>query len=246
MADWKTYAKAARNTAKRQAQNASRTSQDRRGSGSAEDRPRGASSADRPRNGSTAERGRGSSTDDRPRSSSSGTRTRDEAPRGRTLSGGDYARAARRALDEGTRDSRDSIRRSGELARKDAAAYAAVAERRMKKAQLGRRITAAFRDALLVGLSLFIIWFVVTRTGVQIPFTAVLVVVGIIVLLRFGWALVSQFTGDKGASPPADDPTADPRDNGRPREYDPVMDQQVRDKRAQPRTERTQKQRHDR
>lgn len=207
MADWKTYAKAARNTAKRQAQSASRASQERRGSSS----------------------------------SSPGARSRAESPRGRTLSGGDYARAARRALDEGTRDSRESIRRSGERARKDAAAYAAVAERRMKKAQLGRRIAAAFRDALLVGLSLFVIWFVVTRTGVQIPFTAVLIVVGIIVVLRFGWALVSQFTGNRGASPQADDPTADPRDQDRPREYDPATGQQ-----EQRRTERAQRQRGDR
>lgn len=231
MADWKTYAKAARNTAKRQAQSASRASQDRRGTGSSSERPHSSSSAPRSRSSS---------------SGSPGARTRQETPRGRTLSGGDYARAARRALGEGTRDSRESIRRSGARARKDAAAYAAVAERRMKKAQLGRRITAAFRDALLVGLSLFIIWFVVTRTGVQIPFTAVLVVVGIIVVLRFGWALVSQFTGDKGASPPADDPTAGPRDHDRPREYDPAMDTQAREKQAQTRTERTQKQRHDR
>lgn len=142
MADWKTYAKAARNTARRQARNAPR---------------------------------------------------RNDPPRSRSLSMGDYARAGRKALDEGTRESRDSFRRSGERARKDAAAYAAVAQRRVEKAQLGRRITAAFRDAVLVGLSLFIIWFVVTRTGVQIPFSAVLAVVGIIVVLRFGWALVAQF-----------------------------------------------------
>lgn len=231
MADWKTYAKAARNTAKRQAQSASRASQDRRGTGSSSERPHSSSSAPRSRSGS---------------SGSPGARTRQETPRGRTLSGGDYARAARRALGEGTRDSRESIRRSGERARKDAAAYAAVAERRMKKAQLGRRITAAFRDALLVGLSLFIIWFVVTRTGVQIPFTAVLIVVGIIVALRFGWALFSQFTTSKDPSPEADAATAGPRDHDRPREYDPAMDTQSREKQAQPRTERTQKQRHDR
>lgn len=220
MADWKTYAKAARNTAKQQAQSASRASQDRRGTGSSSERSRSSSASERPHSSSSAPRSRSSS------SGSPGARTRQETPRGRTLSGGDYARAARRALGEGTRDSRESFRRSGERARKDAAAYAAVAERRMKKAQLGRRITAAFRDALLVGLSLFVIWFVVTRTGVQIPFTAVLIVVGIIVALRFGWALFSQFTTSKDPSPEADAATAGPQDHDRSREYDPAMDQQ--------------------
>ncbi|MFQ6483507.1 hypothetical protein [Brachybacterium epidermidis] len=203
MADWKTYAKAARNTARRQAQSASRP---------ARDRP---DPADR--------------NHPRPPSNRSGRdRARDDAPRRRTLSTGDYARAARRALDEGTRESRDSLRRSSARARKDAAAYAVVAERRMRRAQVGRRVTAAFRDAVLMGLSLFIIWFVVTRTGVQIPFTAVLAVVGVIVVVRFGWALAAQFTTQHEAGPEDVD--------DEPREYEPTRD--PRDASAAPRTER--------
>lgn len=217
MADWKTYAKAARNTARRQVQNASR---------SAQDRPR--SDRDRPRRDGT-ERPRRDDRDrprrddaQRPRQARPDEPRRDRTDRSRggstgsrTLSTGDYARAARRALDEGTRESRDSLRRSGARARKDAAAYAAVAERRMRKAQLGRRVTAAFRDALLMGLSLFVIWFVVTRTGVQIPFTAVLVVVGVIVAVRFGWALFAQFA-----------PRSQEAEEEELREYDPSLDQQ--------------------
>lgn len=238
MADWKTYAKAARNTARRQAKSASRSAQDRprpddryRSRPDDRDRPRRSEERegprdldrDRPRSSErprTSERPR----DDLPRE----RRPRDDAPRTRSLSAGDYARAARRAVDEGTRESRDSLRRSSARARKDAAAYAAVAERRVRKAQLGRRVAAAFRDALLVGLSLFVIWFVVTRTGVQIPFTAVLAVVGVIVLARFAWALVGQFTARRVADEDDAVPDRDmtPDDGGRDerrerREYDP-------------------------
>lgn len=210
MADWKTYAKAARNTARRQAQSASRPTRDRRHPAE-RDHPRPPSN----RSGSESNR-------------SGRDRARDDAPRRRPLSTGDYARAARRALDEGTRESRDSLRRSSARARKDAAAYAVVAERRMRRAQVGRRVTAAFRDAVLMGLSLFIIWFVVTRTGVQIPFTAVLAVVGVIVVVRFGWALVAQFTTQHAAGPEDVD--------DEPREYEPTRD--PRDASAAPRTER--------
>ena len=48
------------------------------------------------------------------------------------------------------------------------------------------------RDALLMGLSILVIWFVVTRTGVQIPITALLAVIAVLMLVRFGYALFAR------------------------------------------------------
>lgn len=136
VADWKTYAKAAQNTARKQAPDLARQAR------------------------------------------SSTKRSTQRA--------GAYARAAGKAADEGTRASRTRARR-------DAAAYATVASRRVKEANIGRRLVAAFRDAVLMGLSLLIIWFVVTRTGVQIPVQAVGIVVLLLMVLRFGWVLIDSF-----------------------------------------------------
>lgn len=152
MADWRTYAKAARNTARRQAPGAARAVRE-----SAQ---------------STAQRA------------------------------GVYAKAASRAADESTRADRDRIRRT-------TVASAKVARERARSARIGTRLLHALRDAVLMGLSLFVIWFVVTRTGVQIPFTAVLVVVIVLMLVRFAYALLGQFGvgGDRAErSRPADRP----------------------------------------
>lgn len=152
MADWKTYAKAARNTA----------------------RKHGPGMADQ---------------------------ARDSARRG-SARAGSYARAAGRAFDESTRDSRDR-------ARKDATAYATVTQRRMREANLGRRILAVVRDAVLMGLSILVIWMVLAAAGIQIPITAVLAVVLAIIVLRVGWGLVAAFTSDQPEDIP-DDPAQDP------------------------------------
>ncbi len=149
MADWRTYAKAARNTARKQAPDLARQAQ--------------------------------------------------ESTRRSSQRAGAYARAAGKALDEGTRDSR-------RRARRDAAAYATVAGRRIREANLGRRLLAAFRDAVLMGLSILIIWFVVTRTGVQIPIQVVLVLVLGIMALRFGWVLLESLRSeDEDEDPDEDD-----------------------------------------
>ena len=68
-----------------------------------------------------------------------------------------------------------------------------VAGRRAQKAQIGKRFLAAVRDALIMGVALFAIWFVVTRTGAQIPFQVVIVAVLAVMVMRFGWALYAQF-----------------------------------------------------
>ncbi|MFC0675852.1 hypothetical protein [Brachybacterium hainanense] len=135
MADWKTYVKAAQNTARKQAPDLARQAK--------------------------------------------------ESTRRSTARAGDYARAAGRALDEGTRESRTNARR-------DAAAYAVVAQRRIRGANLGRRLLAALRDALLMGLSIFVIWMIVSATGVKIPVQAVLVVVLVVMAVRFGWVLLED------------------------------------------------------
>ncbi|MDO5663201.1 MAG: hypothetical protein Q4G40_10935 [Brachybacterium sp.] len=135
MADWRTYAKAARNTARKQAPDLAR-------------------------------------------------QARDSASRG-SHRARDYARAAGRAVDGGTRESRERVR-------KDAAAYTVVAGRHLRRARIGTRVARALRDAVIMGLSLLVFWFVITRTGVQIPISAVLVVVLLLMVLRFGWALFAS------------------------------------------------------
>jgi hypothetical protein len=176
MSTWKTYAKAARNTARRQAPDLARQASD------------------------------------------SARRSSERA--------GSYVRAAGRAAEEGTRDSRGHLRERGARYRRDAAIYTEVSRRHLKRARIGQRLLAALRDALIMGLSLGVIWFVVTRTGVQIPFTAVLVIVLLLMVVRFGWALFSGFGGgdEEDDEPDAEDledeqPDADagvpPRDDER-------------------------------
>lgn len=131
MADWKTYARAARNTARRQGEDARR-------------------------------------------------------------SASVYTRAARSTARRQAPEARAALERSGRDARRTAAAYAAVTSRRARRAQLGRRLRNALRDAVLVGASLGVIWFVITRTGVRIPFTAVAAVILVLMVVRFGYALFAR------------------------------------------------------
>lgn len=149
MADWRTYAKAARNTARKQAPGARRAVE--------------------------------------------------ETARRSAERAGVYARAARTAADEGTRESRGQLRRDADQWRRRSSAAVTVAGRRAQKAQIGKRFLAAVRDALIMGAALFAIWFVVTRTGVQIPFQVVIGVVLAVMVLRFGWALYAQFAPHRHA-----------------------------------------------
>lgn len=139
MSSWRTYAKAARNTARRQAPDLARQARD--------------------------------------------------STRRSTERAGAYARAATKAADEGTRESRAHMRERGRRYRRDAAVYTEATRRHLKRARIGQRLLSALRDAVIMGASLGVIWFVVTRTGVQIPFTAVLAIVLVLMVIRFGWAL---------------------------------------------------------
>lgn len=163
MADWKTYAKAARNTARKQAPEA-----------------------------------------------------RDAARRASDRAGG-YVRAAGKAIDEGRdhdRDEHSSPRTTttprptidGDRLRKDAAAYYAVANRRVTAANIVPRIMRALRDALLIGMSLFIIWGVLAAAGIPIPFTTVLIIVGVIVAVSFVGGVYAQWKRAQDARPPAAEP----------------------------------------
>lgn len=131
MADWRTYAKAARNTARRQGADARQ-------------------------------------------------------------SAGVYAQAARRTAERQAPEVRRAAERTRDDARRTTAAYAAVTARRARQARLGQRLRNAFRDAVLIGLSLLALWFVITRTGVAIPLPAVAGVILVFMVVRFGYALFAR------------------------------------------------------
>ena len=180
MADWKTYAKAARNTARKQgpeARDAAKRASDRAGGyvraagraieeGRGEDERRGAQEA--------------------PRSARSEHR-RPEEGRPRT------ATAERPAVD-------------GDRLRRDAAAYYTVASRRVSAANIGPRILRALRDALMIGLSLFIIWGVLAAAGIPIPFTTVLIIVAVIVAVSFGGGVYAQWKRSREVLGATEDP----------------------------------------
>lgn len=226
MADWKTYARAARNTARKQAPEVKRSAQEsaRRGSQRAGDYVRAAGRVveesrrddspdddDRPGNGERSpQRQPRREYDPRPvadPSSQDSTVARDR-PAHRRLdqdraSDQDPAPDQDHAPDrEGGphRDRRPAV--DTDRLRRGAAAYYTVAERRVRSAQLGPRIMRAVRDALLIGLSIFAIWLVLAAAGLQIPLSAVLIAVGVIVLISFGTSL---YASSKRAREPADD-----------------------------------------
>ena len=103
-----------------------------------------------------------------------------------------YTQAARETARKQAPEVREALDRSRAETRRTAAAYAAVASKRARRARLGQRLKNAVRDALLMGLSILVIWFVVTRTGVQIPITALLAVIAVLMLVRFGYALFAR------------------------------------------------------
>ncbi len=177
MADWRTYVKAARSTARKQApaaKDAARRAGDRAG-------------------GYVRAAGRavdGGWREDDARAADGATgrdhgRDRDEAPR-----------------------SESRTRPSGERLRRDAAAYYTVASRHVERANIVPRVLRALRDALLIGLSLVVIWAVLAAAGIPIPFTTVLIVVGVIVVVSFGAGLYGQWKRSREAL----DATEDPRD----------------------------------
>lgn len=201
MADWKTYAKAARNTARKQAPGAKDAA--RRASGRAGDYVRAAEKAidvgrrpdDAPRE---ADRSR-DRDDDRGRD---GERGRSGPPReadGARRASGDRSSTSRTAT--APRPSLDS-----ERLKKDAAAYYTVASRRVERANIVPRVMRALRDALLIGLSLFIIWGVLFAAGIPIPFTTVLIVVGLIVVVSFASGLYAQWRRAQQALEDTEDP----------------------------------------
>ncbi|MDN5899487.1 MAG: hypothetical protein L0H74_05405 [Brachybacterium sp.] len=195
MADWKTYAKAARNTARKQTPGAKDAA--RRASGQA----------------SAYVRAAGKAIDEGHRP--------DETPRSpaRDGDGGQERSASRRDTDGTTRPAdprpfapgtatapRPSVDR--ERLGKDAAAYYTVASRRVASVNIVPRIMRALRDALLIGLSLVVIWGVLAAAGIPIPFTTVLIIVGLIVAVSFGGGLYAQSKRSREAL----DATEDPRD----------------------------------
>lgn len=211
MADWKTYVKAARNTARKQApaaKDAAHRAGDRAGGyvraagravdeGWREDGRRASAGADerdaylerdvdRDRDHGGDREARGEREDEH----------RSAAPEGRR-------RSADR--DGGTRTAQRP-RPSGEKLRRDAAAYYAVASRHVERANIFPRIMRALRDALLIGLSLVVIWAVLAAAGIPIPFTTVLIAVGLIVVVSFGAGLYAQWKRSRERLDQAEDP----------------------------------------
>ena len=224
MADWKTYAKAARNTAKKQAPGAreaaqratSRAGGYARAAGRALDQGRyddDASQSDGRR--PPDRRADDQLHDDGPRDD----RSREDRPREDRPRDED-----RRPPSTAPRSSSQSAPRSAPRTetptrsfRDEAKIYAVVASRtaeragtRAKKAGIGGRIARAVRDALLIGGSLLVIWGVLYAAGLPIPFSAVLIVVGIIVLIALASGLYAQFARDRKH------PEADPAESSDP------------------------------
>lgn len=189
MADWRTYAKAARNTARKQApgaRDAARRATDRAG-----DYVRAAGRAV-DEGWREDERAPRSEHDDRAPRGEHDDRTPRDQPR------------ERRREDEPRPATRQ--RPSGEQIRRDAAAYYAVASRRAEKANIVPRVMRALRDALLIGVSLLVIWGVLAAAGIPIPFTTVLIAVGLIVAVSFGTGLYGQWRRSRDALDEAEDP----------------------------------------
>lgn len=254
MADWKTYVKAARNTARKQApaaKDAARRAGDRAGGyvraagravdeGWREDEPRASAGADErderrePRSVRTREN---SSADGRP---AAGGRPADDVreydprgdrPREHDADADGVAQDRGRAQDRDAHREREDEHRSsapedrrrpsdrdggtrtaqrprpsGEELRREAAAYYAVASRHVERANIFPRIMRALRDALLIGLSLVVIWAVLAAAGIPIPFTTVLIAVGLIVVVSFGAGLYAQWKRSRERLDQAEDP----------------------------------------
>lgn len=190
MADWKTYAKAARNTARRQAPEAKDAA--RRASGQAGAYVRAA--------GRAVDGGR------RPDDPQDTDQDRESGRGGphRAADGAHRPSGDRSSSSRTTTASRPSV--DSERLKRDAAAYYTVASRRVERANVVPRVMRALRDALLIGLSLFIIWGVLFAAGIPIPFTTVLIIVGLIVVISFASGLYAQWKRAGQARDAAEDP----------------------------------------
>src|SRR5699024_7657460 len=183
MADWKTYAKAARNTARKQAPGAKDAA--RRASGRASAYVRAAERA--------IDEGRRDETRRSPsRDDEAGPEERPHPARADGAGTAQDPRPPRTTTAPRPRKDREQLT-------KDAAAYYEVASRRVAAAGIVPRIMRALRDALLIGLSLVVIWAVLAAAGIPIPFTTVLIVVGLIVLVSFASGLYAQWRRSRAA-----------------------------------------------
>ncbi|GAA1490264.1 hypothetical protein [Brachybacterium sacelli] len=197
MADWKTYAKAARNTARKQAPGARDAAQ------RATSRASGYVKAA----GRAVDEGRRG--DDAPRREEDASRREDTVPRRpetradeEDRTAGDRVRASEPADGARRRPSAEDSRgtRGASSLREDAKIYATVAGRtaqragtRAREAGIGARILRAVRDALLIGGSLFVIWGVLYLAGLPIPFSAVLIAAAVVVAIALATSLYAQF-----------------------------------------------------
>ncbi|WP_114856514.1 hypothetical protein [Brachybacterium sp. YJGR34] len=196
MADWKTYAKAARNTVRKQAPEVRDATQ--RATSRAGGYARAAGKAVQ----------EGTRADEEPRESGrrpEGTppaeRTSADAPRPRsertTAPGADDAPARR--SEESPPSSSRSIAEEARIYATAAGRTAQHAGEAAKEAGIGPRIARAVRDALLIGVSIFVIWGVLYAAGLPIPFSAVLIAVLIIMAIALGTGLYAQFVRDKAS-----------------------------------------------
>ena len=103
-----------------------------------------------------------------------------------------YAKAARNTARRQAPDVGRAFQERRRDARRTAAATAVVAERRIREAGIWERLRAVVRDSALIIGSILVLWFIVTRTGAPIPLTAVLAVIGIILVVRVGYALIGS------------------------------------------------------
>lgn len=190
MADWKTYAKAARNTARKQAPGARDAAQ--RATSRAGDYARAA--------GRAVDAGR-----DDEREPTSDERRHD--PSERTASHDRHPSGERSADDASRRTSSPRRQLDTDALSKGAAAYYTVAERRVRSAAIVPRILRSLRDAILIGLSLLAIWLVLAAAGLQIPFSAVLIAVLVIVVISFATGMYSRFH-HRGTETGEDDPAS--------------------------------------
>lgn len=219
MSEWKTYAKAARNTARKQAPGArdaakrvgTRAGDYARAAGRVVDEGRHEDEA--PHRGD-----RPSREDETPRED--GRPQRDEAPREATGSRRPDVHVHDDDVHDDDQEDSASRRRSADdrigtrsanSLRDEAKIYATVAGRsaqragtRAREAGVGPRIARAVRDALLIGGSLFVLWGVLHLAGLPIPFSAVLIAVIVVVAIALATSLFAQFR----RRPPEDDPDA--------------------------------------
>jgi hypothetical protein len=225
MADWRTYAKAARNTARKQApgaRDAARRATDRAGDsvraagravdvGWREDEraPRDEHDGRALRDGRDDRAPRDEYDARTPRDAQDARAPRDEHDDRASRDGHDDRPPREKPRDRRREDEpRPAARQrpSGEQIRRDAAAYYAVASRRAERANIVPRVMRALRDALLIGVSLLVIWGVLAAAGIPIPFTTVLIAVGLIVAVSFGTGLYGQWRRSRGAPDEAEGP----------------------------------------